>query len=205
MSINNELFFYLENNILPQYEDDNSGHGTDHIRYVIKRCLSFSEQFDDIDINMLYTAAVYHDIAHKIDKKNHETLSAQFFLNDNIVKDFFTEDEITVIKEAIEDHRASADHSPRSIYGKILSTADRSTDTDEFLRRTHAYTLKHCPNLTEDEILQRGITHAREKYGSDGYAKSYLSDPEYDKFTKEIRWLLSDEAMFRKRYFKVNT
>lgn len=204
MDIKNELYLYIKNNILTQYADENSGHGIKHIEYVIRRCIKFSNMFDNIDPNILYTAASYHDIAHKIDKKNHETLSAQMFMDDEKIKSFFNDDEIMLIKDAIEDHRASASHIPRSIYGKILSTADRSTDVDEFLRRTHAYTLKHFPDSTEEEILERAITHTQEKYGADGYAKHYLPDPEYDEFISEIQLLLSDESAFFERYNRLN-
>lgn len=204
MEIKKELYLYINSNVLPQYSDDKSGHGIKHIEYVIRRCEELARKSLHIDMNILFTAAVYHDIAHKIDKKNHEILSAQMFLDDNIIKSFFSEEEITIIKEAIEDHRASADHPPRSVYGKILSSADRSTDVDEFLRRTHAYTLKHFPDSTEEEILRRAITHAREKYGSDGYAKNYLPDPEYDNFINEIRCLLSNEIAFREKYNRIN-
>ena len=204
MSIDPKLKQYIDNNVLPQYSNDNSGHGIQHIRYVIRRCLNFSKQIPDININVIYTAAAYHDIAHHIDKHIHEILSAKAFIDDNNVKHFFNSDEIILIKEAIEDHRASANHIPRSIYGKILSTADRSTDVDDFLRRTHAYTLKHFPNSTEEEILERAITHTREKYGVDGYAKHYLPDPEYDCFINEIRYLIENEDVFFKRYKQVN-
>ncbi len=204
MDIKNELFLYINNNILPQYNDDNSGHGTEHIKYVIRRCMDFSQKLDNVDINLLYTAAAYHDIAHRIDPKNHEMLSAKIFINDEIIKSFFNEIEIIIIKEAIEDHRASAKNAPRSIYGKILSSADRSTDVDEFLRRTHAYTLKHFPDSTDEEILQRAISHTREKYGKAGYAKHYLPDPEFDEFINEMQHLLNDEALFCKKYKKVN-
>lgn len=204
MSIDPKLKQYIDNNVLPQYSNDNSGHGIQHIRYVIRRCLNFSKQIPDININVIYTAAAYHDIAHHIDKHTHEILSAKAFIDDNNVKHFFNSDEIILIKEAIEDHRASANHIPRSIYGKILSTADRSTDVDEFLRRTHAYTLKHFPNSTEEEILERAITHTKEKYGADGYAKHYLPDPEYDEFISEIQLLLSDESAFFERYNRLN-
>ncbi len=204
MEIKNELYLYIKSNVFPQYSDDKSGHGIKHIEYVIRRCEELAKQYPDVDMNILYTAAAYHDIAHKIDKKNHEILSAQMFLNDNIIKSFFSEEEIAVIKEAIEDHRASSDHTPRSVYGIVLSSADRSTDVDEFLRRTHAYTLKHFPNSTEEEVLQRAITHACEKYGRDGYAKHYLPDPEYDNFINEIQYLLSDKIAFKERYNKIN-
>ena len=200
MKIKKELYSYINNNVLPLYSDDKSGHGTKHIEYVIRRCEELSHQIPEVDINILYTAAAYHDIAHKIDKKNHEKLSAQMFLADEAIKTFFDNAEIKIIKEAIEDHRASADHSPRSIYGKILSSADRSTDVDEFLQRTHAYTLKHFPDSSEEDVLKRAITHTSEKYGEKGYAKHYLPDPEYDNFINEIQYLLSSESIFKKRY-----
>ena len=47
------------------------------------------------------------------------------------------------MKEAVEDHRASTDHEPRSIYGKIVAEADRIIDPDITLRRTVQYGLKH--------------------------------------------------------------
>ena len=64
------------------------------------------------------------------------------------MKQFFSDEERLVIKEAIEDHRASASHQPRSDYGKIISSADRSTSVEEFLTRTQSYTLKHYPYLS---------------------------------------------------------
>ena len=100
-------------------------------------------------------ARPYHDIAHHIDKARHEILSAEIFYKDEEMKRFFTEDERLIIKQAIEDHRASSDSYPRSDYGKIISSADRSTDIDDFLRRTHSYTLKHFPNCTNKEMLKR--------------------------------------------------
>ena len=49
-------------------------------------------------------------------------------------------------KEAVvEDHRASTDHEPRSIYGKIVAEADRIIDPDITLRRTVQYGLKQNP------------------------------------------------------------
>ena len=38
---------------------------------------------------------------------------------------------LKIIKEAIEDHRASAKNEPRSIYGKIVSTADRNNTVED--------------------------------------------------------------------------
>lgn len=201
--INPQLTEYCKAYILPQYDINEGGHGIDHIEYVLRRCFILAEQFDSIDCDMLYTIAVYHDIAHHIDKKNHEKLSAEIFINDEFMTSFFTDNYRQIIKEAIEDHRASAKTTPRSDYGKIISSADRSTDIDEFLNRTHSYTLKHFSPKSNDEIIDRAYEHAMDKYGENGYAKHYLEDEEYDQFITEIRDLLKNKAKFTEYYRKL--
>ncbi len=195
---------YIETKILPLYDNNDSGHGIEHIRYVTERCMRFAEQFEKINTDMLYAIAAFHDIAHHIDKKNHELLSAKMFYENEDMKAFFSEGERLIIKEAIEDHRASANHEPRSDYGKIISSADRSTDIDDFLRRTHAYTLKHQPDCTVDEMIERAYLHTKEKYGSEGYAKHYVEDEEYNEFREKINLLLSDKNLFAKSYTLIN-
>ncbi len=202
--IDNNLYNYLQENILPIYSKNDSGHGAEHIEYVLKRAFLFAEQFDGINADILYTAVIFHDIAHHIDKKNHEKLSAGIFYKDETVKKFFNESEILLIKEAIEDHRASSQYEPRNVYGKILSSADRSTDVDDFLRRTHAYTLKHQPESTFEEIIERAYNHTSEKYGSNGYAKHYVIDDEYIKFRAEIQNLIENKGEFILKYNEVN-
>ena len=204
MTINKDLENYIKNEVLPQYEKNDSGHSLEHIDYVLKRCFKFAEQFKNIDFNLLYTIATFHDIAHHIDKKNHEKLSADIFYNNEKMKIFFTESERILIKEAIEDHRASSASSPRSDYGKIISSADRSTDIDDFLRRTHAYTLKHFPDCTNEDMLRRAYEHTEQKYGKSGYAKHYVKDEEYEAFREEINLLLQDMEKFKEKYCKVN-
>lgn len=204
MTINKDLKIYIKNDILPQYEKNDNGHSLEHIDYVLKRCFKFEEQFRNIDFNILYTIATFHDIAHHIDKKNHEKLSAEIFYSNEKMKEFFSEQERKLIKEAIEDHRASSASSPRSDYGKIISSADRSTDIDDFLRRTHAYTLKHFPDCTNEDILRRAYEHTEQKYGKSGYAKHYVKDEEYEAFREEINLLLQNMENFKEKYYKVN-
>ncbi len=202
--ISNELKTYVEQNILPEYAKNDSGHNIEHINYVINRCFRFAEQFENINLDMLYTIAVFHDIAHHIDKKNHEKLSAEIFYQNEDMKQFFTDEQRIVIKEGIEDHRASSNKIPRSYYGKIISSADRSTSVNEFLKRTHAYTLKHQPNLSQQEIIERAYNHTVEKYGNDGYAKSYVIDEEYNSFKNEISNLINNKELFTIKYKEIN-
>ena len=204
MMRNPKLKQYIQTYVLPKYSKNDSGHNIEHINYVINRCLKFAEQFENIDLDMLYTIAAFHDIAHHIDKKNHEKLSAQIFYENDDMKQFFTEEQRIIIKEAIEDHRASSSSMPRSDYGKIISSADRSTDVKEFLRRTHAYTLKHNPDSTTAEMLNRAFNHTLDKYGDNGYAKHYVVDNEYKEFRDEISNLLSNKETFNNIYLTVN-
>ena len=202
--INYELVNYIEKNIIPLYEKNDFGHGINHIRYVLNRCLSFAKQFPSIDINMIYAIAAFHDIAHHIDKDNHERLSAEIFYKNNRMKNFFNDEQRIIIKEAIEDHRASLEYEPRSDYGKIISSADRSTQVDSILKRTHSYSMMHYPNLNIYQLLERSFLHMKSKYGYEGYAKNYCIDEDYEIFKKEVSRLLNNKWEFSKRYMEVN-
>ena len=204
MLMNSKLVKYIKKNILPEYSKNDFGHGIEHINYVIDRCMNFAKQFENIDLDILYTIATFHDIAHHIDKKNHEILSAKIFYDNDNMKQFFTKEERIIIKEGIEDHRASSNSIPRSNYGKIISSADRSTDVNEFLKRTHSYTLKHEPNLNQNEMIKRAYNHTKDKYGDSGYAKNYVIDDEYNQFKNIISELLNDKERFKQYYLKVN-
>ena len=53
-TINRELKDYIEQQILPIYENNDSGHGIEHIQYVVKRSLRFASQFPNINLDMVY-------------------------------------------------------------------------------------------------------------------------------------------------------
>lgn len=195
---------YIENNILPIYEKNDLGHRIDHIEYVIKRSFEFAKQFQDIDLNMVYVIASFHDLAHHIDKDNHEVLSAKLFYENETMKHFFTDGQRQIIKEAIEDHRASLKHEPRSNYGKIVSSADRNIDIISSLRRTHAYTTKHYPDFGLDQMIDRAYKHISKKFGIDGYAKSYCYDKEFENFKNHVNELLKDKDRFKVKYMEAN-
>lgn len=195
---------YIEQKIFPQYEKNDSGHNMEHISYVIKRSLEFAEQFPQINFDMVYTIAAFHDIAHHIDKDRHEVLSAELFYQNEKMKDFFNEEQRRLIKEAIEDHRASLEYEPRSDYGKIISSADRTTSMESIIKRTHAYTLKHYPDFDMEQMIQRCYDHILKKYGDGGYAKTYCRDHAYEQFKKEVETILKNRSWFAELYQKVN-
>jgi len=210
MKINNELKNYIEENIFPEYSKNEPAHNIEHIKYVINRSFKFANTVPDINYDMVYTIAAYHDIGHHIDSKKHEIISGGIMSKDENLKRFFSEEELKVIKEAIEDHRASSDHEPRSIYGKIVSTADRNITIEDCLSRTYTYGKKLNPRASDEELYLRAHDVLIKKFGENGYAKFFFEDEEYEKFLKDIRELLSNKELYietQRRYInelKVN-
>lgn len=197
---------YIEKNIFPEYEKNEQAHGIAHIEYVIRRSFELINQNDlDVDYNMVYVIAAYHDIGHNIDRKNHEKVSADIMSKDKNLKDFFDEEELRIIKEAIEDHRASNENEPRSIYGKLVSSADRNNTVEQCLERTYTYGKRHEPEISDKELYERSFDVLNKKFGYNGYAKFYFKDEQYEKFLRDIRALLENKENFCKvqeRYIK---
>ena len=206
MKINDKLKKYIEENVFPEYQKNDEGHNIDHIKYVIERSLKFASLVSDINYNMVYAIAAYHDIGHHIDAKNHEKISSDILLSDQSLREFFTEEEINIMAEAVYDHRASLEYVPRSIYGKIVSSADRNVNIDLPLRRTYTYRLKHNTEYCLSNIIKESREHLLNKFGKLGYAteKIYFDDPEYKKFLEEIHLLASNEDLFIERYIQIN-
>lgn len=201
--INAELVKYIENEIFPLYNRNEDGHGIKHIKTVIKRSLELATNYD-VNLDMVYTIASYHDLGHYIDRKIHEIISAEIFIKDDKIKQWFTNKQRNIIKEAIEDHRASSNHKPRSIYGMIVSTADRTIiDIDNTIKRSYSYGKRNYILLSEEEQIERIYEHLTEKYGENGYAKIYLEDKEFDEAIQKLRQALSNKEEFIKRVKKV--
>lgn len=201
--MNKELVDYIEKEIFPLYNKNEEGHGLKHIETVIERSLKFAKDYD-VNIDMVYTIAAYHDLGHHIDRKIHEIISAQIFMEDENMKKWFSDEQRKIIKEAIEDHRASSNHEPRTIYGKIVSTSDRTiVNIDDTIRRAYSYGKRNYQGITEEEQIQRVYEHLKDKYGENGYAKVYLEDKEFDEAMKEFRKALKDKDSFIQRIRKV--
>lgn len=204
--INEQLKEYIEANILPEYEKNEEGHGIKHIEYVIRRSLEFANQVPNVNLDMVYAVASYHDIGHHIDAKNHEKVSADIFADDENMYRFFDQDQIKTMFEAIQDHRASGQHEPRSVYGKIVSSADRRTDINNVMTTMYSYRLKHSPDFTIEENIEEAYNHMCKKFSRDGYAttKMYFKDEEYEKLLEQTEWFKNNKSEFIKYYCEIN-
>jgi len=155
----------------------------------------------NVNLDMLYTAVAYHDIGDHIDRENHEKVSAKIMEEDKNLNRFFNITELQLIKEAIEDHRASKTGEPRNIYGKILASADKTVTIEIFFRRTFKYGEEHYGDIGKEEHIQRAWEHAVTKFGKEGYAakKDYIENEYREKELKKLQELI--EA--KERFFKV--
>lgn len=202
---NGDYLRYINEKILPKYTDK-LGHSIDHIVGVLNRAFNLNRNLKlNLDSKVLSAAVFYHDIERGFEYDNHEITSAATFMSDQKMKEFFSDAERKIIKLAIEDHRASCDHIPRNIYGKLLSSADRNSSHEHPLKRTYEYRINRNSSQPIEEIIHESYSHLQEKFGKSGYAnKVYFDDGAYEKHLSELRKLLSNYEKFRKEYIKVN-
>ena len=201
-----QLKEYIESEILPRYEGYDSAHRLDHIGAVIRRSADLARGYD-VDADMVYTIAAYHDLGVCEGREFHHLSSARMMREDKKLRQWFSEEQIEVMAQAVEDHRASAKNAPRSVYGRIVAEADRQIDADTIVRRTIEYGLDNYPELDRQGQFNRFKEHIEEKYARGGYLKIWIPGGENDlklkAFQSEIEKPGMLEKMFDKWYDKL--
>jgi len=192
MKINTELKNYIEQNILPRYNALDAAHDINHIQKVIDESLILAQQFD-VDIDMAYTIAAYHDIGIEQNRELHHIISGEILLADENLKKWFFPEQIEIMCDAIEDHRASNKNIPRTTYGKIIAEADRDISVQTILRRTIQFGLKKYPAENFEFHFARAYEHIVNKYGENGYLKLCLHSEKNEKGLAEVRAALIDK------------
>ena len=149
----------------------------------------------EADPRLAYVVAAYHDLgAARFGREDHEKTSAWLLRQDRALERWFTPEERELMAQAVEDHRASGGREPRSVYGKIVSEADRDIDPEHVVQRTMAYGKYRYPQLGAEGQVRRAVAHIREKYGEGGYLKLWLSSPRNQAGLYTLRkWLSTGE------------
>ncbi len=192
-----EIQAFVEQEIVPRYDNFDAGHGRDHVHTVISQALKLAEHYPEVDRCMLLVAAAYHDLGLINGREHHHTDSAVIIRADDYLCQWFNDKEIDVIADAAEDHRASSDHEPRTIYGRIVAEADRIIDSETIVRRALQYGMRHEPGLDREGQYRRLMEHMREKYDYGGYLQLWIPHGENARRLEEFRRLLADEQAFR--------
>ncbi|WP_315404270.1 HD domain-containing protein [Hoylesella saccharolytica] len=194
-----DLMEFIEKNILPRYNHFDKAHNLTHAIRVIKRSLQLAAKIG-ANIDMAYVIAAYHDLGLEGPRAIHHMTSGKILTADARLKKWFSTEQIKIMKEAVEDHRASNSHAPRSIYGKIVAEADRDLEPQIVFRRTVEYGLDHYPQKSKEEHWQRFVEHMTNKYSNSGYIKLWIAGSSNEKSLKEIRNIIVDKAQLRKQF-----
>ncbi len=198
----NSLQEYIETEIIPRYASFDRAHGIDHAKTVIAESLRLAEYYP-VDRTMVLAAAAYHDLGLCEGRPTHHTASGRIVREDLRLRQWFDAEHIEIIACAAEDHRASAGHSPRSIYGRIVAEADRVIDTDTTLRRTVQYGLANYPQYGPEEHFRRFRAHLHEKYAEGGYLQLYIPESDNRVRLAELRRVIADKQALRSAFDRI--
>ena len=194
-----EIMEFVERQILPRYNAFGERHGLRHVTRVIKNSLRLAD-VTGADIDMVYVIAAYHDLGMEGPRAIHHLTSGKILMADARLKKWFNADQLKVMKEAVEDHRASSSRQPRSIYGKIVAEADRDIDVHEIFLRAIQYGKENDPDKTVEEHWERFAQHMDEKYSNNGYIKLWIPNSPNEKALKELRNIIEDKKLLRKAF-----
>ena len=190
---------YIESEIIPCYDNFDGAHKRDHVRSVIRQSQELSKYYD-VNPEILYAAAAYHDLGLCEGREKHHLVSGRIIREDKTLLNWFSVEEIEVIAEAAEDHRASNETPPRSIYGKIIAESDRLIDPETVIRRTVQYGFAHYPQMNREQMWERTLTHLQKKYGYGGYLKLWIPESSNACRLEELRKIIADEKRLRSMF-----
>ena len=195
-----EVERFLEQEIVPRYDAFDAGHRRDHVHHVMRESRRLAAHYPRVNRSMLLVAAAYHDLGLEVGREVHHLESGRIIRQDHRLRRWFTTCQIETIARAAEDHRASAGHAPRSIYGRLVAEADRQIDGDTIVRRTIQFSLAHCPGLDREGHYRRFLDHMAQKYAAGGYLRLWIPESDNAARLAAFRALLSRPEELRRAF-----
>ena len=195
---------YIENEILPRYAAFDKGHQRDHAESVIQESMVLAQEHG-ADQEMAYVIAAFHDLGLEKGRELHHIYSGEILMADPILPQFFNKEQLMLMRDAVEDHRASSKNAPRSIYGAIVAEADRHIDPETILRRTMQFGMKQNPEADFEWHFERAYQHMLEKYAEGGYMRLWLNSKRNVEGLNALRAIIHDKEVLReicKRLFE---
>lgn len=194
--INQEIVEYIETRILPMYQSFDKGHDLEHVRTVIDESLKLAK-ICNVNLDYAYVIAAYHDLGLCEGRKFHHIVSGKILESDKALLQWFSPDELKIMKEAVEDHRASSKNPPRSIYGKIVAEADRDIIPLKIIKRTIQYSIANFQSPDKEHHWQNLLNHMAEKYAQGGYMKLWFDNSKNAERLEELREIIADKNRLR--------
>jgi uncharacterized protein len=197
-----DLVEFVETQILPKYADFDRAHNLEHVTRVIRNSLDLVRP-TGADINMVYAIAAYHDLGMSGPRAVHHITGGKILAADARLRRWFSPEQIRIMREAVEDHRASASHAPRSLYGKIIAEADRDIDIDTVFRRAIEFGLANYPELDDEQQWQRFRQHMDEKYSVNGYIRLWIPGSPNERRLNELRNIIAQPTLLRQHFDRI--
>ena len=197
-----DIMEFVERMILPRYNAFGESHGLRHVNRVIKNSLKLAN-VTGANIDMVYVIAAYHDLGMEGPRAIHHITSGKILLADARLKRWFSTEQIKIMKEAVEDHRASSSRQPRSLYGRIVAEADRDIDVHEIFLRAIQYGKENYPEKDLQEQWERFAHHMEEKYSNNGYVKLWIPNSPNEKSLKELRGIIEDKKKLKEYFLQI--
>lgn len=196
--IRTNLLKYIDNNIKKHYKNFDKAHSLSHFNFVTNNCIEYAKELIkqgyDLNLELAYVVGAMHDIGLINGRENHALSSGEFVRNDSNLKEYYSEDEIEIIAQAVEDHSSHLSYEPRNIYGKIVADADRNNSVYLVFSRPIKYGIKHETYRDRQGHIDRVYEFVNEKFGRNGYVKYWLDIPQTRKEQQLVWQLLDDEA-----------
>lgn len=194
--MNLNLQQYIEQEIIPLYQAFDPAHQSEHVYQVIENSLALAESIP-VNQNLVYTVAAYHDLGLSKGRVGHETASKLIVYQDRNLNQFFSKSEIQLIGEAVEDHRASIEYEPRSIYGKIVSDADRDIEIHRLIQRTLSFIHHYYSQADYYYCRQDTYSYLLGKYGPQASLRLWLDLPVTRQRLRNLQAQLLDQHVFK--------
>ena len=202
INVSLDIMNFVEQQILPRYCAFGRSHGLAHVQKVIKNSLERADMLG-ADANMVYVIAAYHDLGMEGPRAIHHITGGKILAADVRLKKWFSPEQIKIMKEAVEDHRASSSRMPRSIYGKIVAEADRDLDPETVFTRAIEFGLEHYPELNKEQQWQRFNKHMEEKYSARGYIHLWINGSPNEMKLLEVRGIIADKQRLRQTFDRI--
>ena len=200
--INKEIKKYIETMVIPKYADFDKGHNLEHVKTVIEESLNLAKSCG-VNLDYAYVIAAYHDLGLCDGREFHHIVSGKILEADMTLLQWFSPDEIKLMKEAVEDHRASSKNPPRSIYGKIVAEADRDINPLKIIKRTIQYSIAHSASPDKEHHWNNLLNHMAEKYAEGGYMKLWFENSKNSERLKELRKIIANQNNLRNIFLKL--
>ena len=197
-----DLVEFVESKILPRYASFDKAHNTEHVVRVIRRAMELALKVG-ADLNMVYVIAAYHDLGMAGQRAVHHIEGGRILYTDARLKKWFSQDQLKIMQEAVEDHRASASRAPRSIYGKIVAEADRDMEPDTVFRRAVQFGLSNYPQYSKEEQWKRFQEHMENKYSVNGYIKLWVQGSENERNLNVVREIIANPQRLREAFERI--